>query len=930
MDNKIAIETKQNARQTLSKRLLAEINLLQYPLIDLQQRIRQEIEQNPAFEVDDATSKPEEQQEADVENDNTEEINPDDYEETDDYIEPKYDARNHSADEDYTQIQIKDEVDVMEVLKSQVDYKEISERQRTICKYLIGCMDDRGFIERDPYDIVDDYAMTMGTMVTEEEIKEALDTIKTMEPIGIGAKDLRECFLLQIDAIPEEKKDNYTFILRNIIENHFKKLSEQNIDGILNQCNITSEQLQGALARLKKLNPSPLGSYGEAALSLRSTITPDFLIDVSDGEIVLSLNKTDMPTLTISEWFKDMAEGKGTKDKKAIAYSQKCVEEAEWFIGALAKRDQTMLTVMQAIIKLQRTYFLTGDETKLRPMQLLDIKDITGLDVGTISKITSNNYMQCPYGILPLKRLFTDAANTSNGEDISTLKVKAILAEVIESEDKHKPLSDQTLSEIMTKKGYNLARRTITKYRELLNIPSAQARKILKVIILAFLLPLMTMAQDFGNAQLGYIIYDLDSCHSIAEKDPDIKMTPASVMKIFTTATALEIFGGNYEYQTKVFTDGQICDGVLKGNLYIHGAADPTIESKVYPELHFFSNMIQAIKDKGINRIEGNIIADGAVIYGEAVSNKWVVEDLYTYYGVGCYGISLFDNVQTLTIHGVNPPTFTPKYPETEVTVISNLKLTSGGSSAITVYTVPFSNNYVVEGALHIGNYASPQVAIPNPIIFMANYAKNQLSNAGVIVTGNAEESKSNPPSAATVLYTYHSPLLANIVKEVNFNSNNHYAQHLFRLLGTKSLAIGSTTYEATHIIKHFWKDKGIRSLDNIAMYDGNGLSPMNAASPRMVIDVLRYMKTSESAYYFMQSLPRCGKEGTVQGLFWNTPDVEAYAKSGSMTGVQSYAGYIKYNNRNYAFCVMVNEFDDDRSTIKKKIQQLLMKVIKL
>lgn len=927
MNNKIAIETKQNARQTLSKRMLAEINLLQYSTIDLQQRIRQEIEQNPAFEVDDATAKPEEGEE--INNEISEEVNPDDYEESDDYIEPRYDARNRSADEDYTQVQIKDETDVTDLLKSQIDFKEISERQRTICKYLIDCMDNRGFIERDPYDIVDDYAMTMGEMVNEQEIEEALATIKTLEPVGIGAKDLRECFLLQINAMPEEKKDNSLLILQDIIENHFKKLSEQNLDGILSLCRISPEQLQAALGILKKLNPSPLGSYGEAALSLKSTVTPDFLVDVSDGEVALSLNKTDMPTLTISEWFRNMAEGKGTKDKKAITYSKNCVEDAEWFIGALARRDQTMLSVMQAIIKLQHDYFMTGDETKLRPMQLLDVKEITGLDVGTISKITSNNFMQCPYGIIPLKRLFTDAANTANGEDVSTLKVKAILAETIEAEDKGNPLSDQALSEIMTKNGYTVARRTISKYREQLNIPSAQARKILKVFILLLMLPLMMTAQNFGNAQLGYIVYDLDSNKTIASKDPDIKMTPASVMKIFTTATTLELFGGSYEFHTNVLTDGTISKGVLKGNLYIHGAADPTIESKVYPDDHFFAEVAKGLKAKGIEKIEGNIIADGAVLFGEAVGNRWVVEDLYTYYGVGCYGISLFDNVQTLTIHGVDPPLFTPKYPESKVTVTSNLRLTDGESSAIMVYTVPFSNNYVVEGALHHGNYASPQVAIPNPIILMANFAKSQFRKSGIEVTGEAMESKNNPPHSATLLYTYKSPLMGNIVQEVNFNSNNHYAQHLFRLLGTRCRASGSTTHESLQVFSEFWKSKGIRSLDHIAMYDGNGLSPMNAVSPRMVVDVLKYMRKSESAYYFMQSLPRCGCQGTVKGLFWNMPEVEAYAKSGSMTGVQSYAGYIRYHNRNYAFCVMVNEFDDERSVVKRNIQELLLKAIK-
>lgn len=928
MNNKIAIETKQSARQTLTKRQLAEIKLLQYTTVELEQRIREEIESNPAFDVDEVPKESEEQQEEEV-NEVIEDGNPDDFEESEDYIEPKYSATNRLEDDDYREVQIKDESSVTEYLKSQLDYKEISEKQKSICEYLIDAMDGRGFIERDPYDIVDDYAMSMGELITEEEVEKAIQIIQTLEPTGIGAKDLRECFLLQIDALPEEKKTSDVLILRNIIENHFKKLSEQNLEGIISQCNITTEKLQKALAFLKKLNPSPLGSFGEASPSIRSTITPDFIIDVTDNEITISLNNGDMPTLTISEWYRDMAEGKATKDKEAISYSRDCIERAEWFVGAIAKREQTLMTVMQAIAKMQKTYFLTGDETKLKPMQLSDVAELTELDPTTISRITSHSYMQCPYGIIPLKRLFNDAANSADGEDVSTIKVKAILAEIIKDEDKNNPLSDQALSTIMTKKGYTVARRTITKYREQLNIPSAQARKILKILILIVMLPLLALAQNFGNAQVGYIVYDLDSNRCVAQKDPDIKMTPASVMKIFTTATALELFGGDYEFHTNVLTDGDIKNGVLKGNIYIHGAADPTIESSVFPDIHFFKELTNTLKQKGIEKIEGDIIADGIVLFGEAVCNRWVVEDLYTYYGVGCYGISLFDNVQTLTIQGVDPPRFTPRYPESKVTVTSNLQLTDGGSSAIMVYTIPFCNNYVVEGVLHRGNYASPQVAIPNPILLMANYARSQLSKAGIEVTGEATESKHNPPHGATLLYTYRSPMLANIIKEVNFNSNNHYAQHIFRLIGTKRSATGSTTQDAIHIITSFWQNKGIHSIANIAMYDGNGLSPMNAASPRMVVDVLKYIRDSKSAYYFMQSLPRCGQQGTVKSLFWNTPEIEAYAKSGSMTGVQSYAGYIKYNNRNYAFCVMVNEFDDERNVVKKNIQELLMNAIR-
>jgi len=924
-NNKIVIETDQRNRQVLTKRQLAEIKLLQYTTIELEQRIREELENNPAFEVDETPKENEEEVEEPV----MEDGNPDDYEESDDYIEPIYNPRNYSADEDYRELQIKDEVDVTDYLKSQLDYKEITERQKKICKYLIDAMDDRGFIERDTDDIVDDFAMSMGELLTHDEVDEAIKTIQTLEPTGVGARDLRECFLLQIDAMPEEKLDRNTLILRNIIDNHFKRLRDQNLDGLINQCKITEEDLEGAIAVLKKLNPTPLGSFGEASQSIKRTITPDFLIDLVEGRISITLNNADMPTLTINEWYRDMAEGKSTKDKKAISYAKDCVDNAEWFINAISKRDQTLMTVMKAMVTHQKDYFMTGDVNKLKPMKLTDISEITGLDPTSISRITSHSYMQCPYGIIALKKLFTEAAITSDGEDATITQALSALEEIIEAEDKKAPLSDQALCNKMAEKGYTIARRTITKYREKLNIPSAKARKILKILILAMLLPVMAMSQDFGNAQVGYMLYDMENNQTIAEKDPDIKMTPASVMKLFTTATVLEIFGGDYEFKTKVLTDGTISNGVLQGNLYIHGGLDPTIESKVFPDIHFFAEMIKSLKSRGISQIDGDIIADGAVIYGEAVSNKWVVEDLYTYYGVGCFGISLFDNVQVLTIHGTEPPRFTPKYPESEVTITSNMRLTDGGSSAIMVYTVPFSNNYVVEGALHRGNWASPEVAIPNPVMMMANYAKSQFEKAGITVKGKARESKHNPPTTANVLYTYRSPLLANIVREVNFNSNNHYAQHLFRLIGTTIVASGSTTRESTSGVIQYWKNHGVKSIERLTMYDGNGLSPMNAASPRMIIDVLRQMHKSESAYYFRHSLPRCGKEGTVKALFHNMPEIEAYAKSGSMTGVQAYAGYIKYKNHDYAFCVMVNEFDDERSRVKRNIQDLLVKALK-
>lgn len=434
---------------------------------------------------------------------------------------------------------------------------------------------------------------------------------------------------------------------------------------------------------------------------------------------------------------------------------------------------------------------------------------------------------------------------------------------------------------------------------------------------------LMLKGQGWGNADVAYMIYDIDSSHVVVDNRADIKMTPASVLKLVTTASSLEILGADSRITTNVTTNGTVdSNGVLNGNLYVKGALDPTVESEFFEDVEFFRPLIDALKSRHIRSINGDIVVDGSIVRREPVSDKWALEDLSTYYGVGCYGISVYDNVRNISMRssgvgqGVN---FSFQYPECSPNVIDRLEVVDGPTNGIHLYALPYCNEILVEGIM--GNHSSwgEPLAIMNPIMFFSQHLKKRLQDAGISVSGTAHEGKA---VGDNILYSHMSPMLFHIVRETNYKSNNHFAQHLFRLIGAKGVGGSAATVDAVRTISNLWKNRGV-DLSSASLYDGNGLSPFDAVSPRQIVGVLNYMWRSDNGYYFFHSLPQCGKEGTVAALFVNS-SLYVRAKSGSMSGVQSYAGYVVSKGRCYSFCFFVNEFSCSRQQVKTLIEQTI------
>lgn len=456
-------------------------------------------------------------------------------------------------------------------------------------------------------------------------------------------------------------------------------------------------------------------------------------------------------------------------------------------------------------------------------------------------------------------------------------------------------------------------------------------RKLFGILVMALLAVPFGVEARNGHAEWGLVVKDLTGKRVVVNENGSVKMTPASTMKLFTTATALEILGPAYRIETGIWTDGKIDErGVLNGNLYIKGGLDPTIESSAIGNYGFFDSVAVALYGLGIKKVNGDIIADGNIIYGDEASPKWVLEDLATYYGVGCFGLSVYDNVQNVTVKAVDKNgklSVKAQYPGAEINVINKLRIVGSSDAVVYTYSIPYGKEVLLEGTLGVGVTKYLRLAITNPNEVVAKTLLSKLGSRGIAVDGDARESRWTSYEGCNKLYAYYSPFLLNIIKEINFNSNNHYAQHIFRLLGTQVHTRNATLKDSENVVKSYWKRKGI-NIDEMAIYDGNGLSPMDALSPEVMVSMLEYMYHSKSAFSFMSSLPECGVEGTVKAIF-RGKDFYARAKSGSMSGVQAYAGYVNYKNRIFAFCVIVNEFDEERSKVKMMIEQRLINAIK-
>jgi RNA polymerase sigma-54 factor len=480
---------KLSLQQKLSPQQILLMKLLQIPTMALEQRIKQEIEENPALE--DLAESEEEFKDQDSEDDFENEFDNEASDEFDlhDYIDDdeipayKLQANNYSPDDDRKEIPFASGNSFQEHLISQLGLRNLEEKQNVIALIIIGNLDDSGYLQREPNAMVDDLAFTQNLTTTPDEILKVLKIVQELDPAGIGARNLKECLLLQLrrKQIEEPRPEINIAIL--VLERYFNEFIKKHYDKIMKKARISEDELKSAIAEILRLNPKPGNSISETSKT-NQYISADFVITNPDGKLELSLNSKNMPELRLSRNYVEMIESyigdkskKSTQQKDAILFVKRKIDSAKWFIDAIKQRQNTLYVTMHAIMEYQKEYFLTGDETKLRPMILKDIAEIVNLDISTISRVANSKYVQSPFGTFLLKSFFSESMQTDSGEEVSTREIKKILQDCIVAEEKGKPLTDEQLTKILKKKGYNIARRTVAKYREQLNIPVARLRK---------------------------------------------------------------------------------------------------------------------------------------------------------------------------------------------------------------------------------------------------------------------------------------------------------------------------------------------------------------------------------------------------------------------------------------------------------------------
>lgn len=471
----------QRLEQRLSPQQIQLMKLLQVPTMELDQRIKQEIEENPALEegIEFEEEEYEAQEEEYNEDENVIEFDLSEYmdDESPDY---KTQVNNYSKDDEERGIPLSGEQSFQDKLLEQLHLLDLDNTQFSIADVIIGNLDESGYLSRTIYALVDDLAFASNIYVTEQEVEAILKLVQELDPPGVGARDLSECLLLQLNRVHDGDITRYT--AKKIIQNHFEEFIKKHYSKISEKLEIEEADLKDAIDVILKLNPKPGGSMKESTKPLQQ-VTPDFTVYELEGQLELSINGRNAPDLKVSREYENMmrsyAEGSKVSktDKEALTFVKQKLDNAKWFIDAIKQRQQTLLLTMNAIMNYQRKYFLTGDETNLRPMILKDIAELVGLDISTVSRVANSKYVQTNYGVFPLKYFFSESLAKENGEEVSTREVKKILLDAIEAEDKRNPLTDDQLVVVLKEKGYGIARRTIAKYREQLNVPVARLRK---------------------------------------------------------------------------------------------------------------------------------------------------------------------------------------------------------------------------------------------------------------------------------------------------------------------------------------------------------------------------------------------------------------------------------------------------------------------
>ncbi|WP_231459893.1 MULTISPECIES: RNA polymerase factor sigma-54 [unclassified Pedobacter] len=482
---------QQKLLQKLSPQQIQFIKLLQVPTVALDTRVKEELEENPALEdpslmtadepkgeYDDLNDGPEDY-ESSSEDNSMDEFNVDDYLQDDSANDYSTNYNNGDDDEEKKETPIAIESTFFESLQEQLDLIPLSDQDFIIGKQIIGSLDDDGYLRRPLSSMIDDLAFSQNVMVEEEDVLEMLRLIQSFDPPGIGARDLKECLLIQL----KRKDVNNPIIVKamNVVENYLDEFTRKHYDKLEKSLNLDSEELKEVVNEILRLNPKP-GDANQVTTK-QMQIIPDFHISNNDGVLILTLNSKNAPELKVSRSYQEMfehydkASSKDKKLKEAVQFVKQKLDSAKWFIDAIKQRQQTLLKTMNAIMHYQYEYFLTADERKMRPMILKDIADKIDMDISTVSRVANSKYVQTEFGTFLLKSFFSEAIQTENGEEVSNKEVKKILEDCIGNEDKRKPLADEKLTDILKERGYNIARRTVAKYREQMNIPVARLRK---------------------------------------------------------------------------------------------------------------------------------------------------------------------------------------------------------------------------------------------------------------------------------------------------------------------------------------------------------------------------------------------------------------------------------------------------------------------
>ena len=463
------------------------IKLLEIPTLQIEQRIKKELEENPALEEgseeDDDVSPLEAEEDQFEDNDkDQEEFTLDDYIQEDEIPEYRLQANNYSKeDEKRSEIPFSVGSTFQEHLEAQLSLRDLTEKQAILGEYILGNIDEDGYLRRELVNIVDDLAFLQNVTTTEKELEEVLAIIQDLDPPGVGARTLRECLLIQLaikDRTQPALKTAYT-----VLDLHFEEFSKRHYDKITSKMGITETELKAAIDEILKLNPKPGSLYSDSFNRASQPIIPDFILEHTEEGFDLHLNSRNLPELRLNASYNEMLQtyvrDKGQKKemKEAVMFVKQKIDSARWFIDAIRQRQNTLLLTMNAILKYQEEYFIDGDETKLKPMILKDVAEMTGLDISTVSRVANSKYIQTHFGIMPLKYFFSEGLQTDSGEEVSTREIKRILQDCIENEEKRRPLTDERLTEILQEKGYLIARRTVAKYREQLNIPVARLRR---------------------------------------------------------------------------------------------------------------------------------------------------------------------------------------------------------------------------------------------------------------------------------------------------------------------------------------------------------------------------------------------------------------------------------------------------------------------